>query len=273
MPRTRRPKAQIRSQDFAERIATRIWQEEPDPENPYLALRCRCQGYDLFDLMRECRFLDVLLLLFTGELPTKEQARLLELLMIALINPGPRHPASRAAMNAGAGRTDPAHILPISMSVLSGSHLGAHEVEMAMRFLRRHLRRQPGQTAERLIGESQRPLKGDWHIAPGFGSRYGGIDPIPRHLASTLVEQPGHGPALRWGAAFAEALVSESMGWLSTGVAAAVFLDLGCRPPAGAGLFQLLSAPGLLAHGIEMAGRPTTSLPFPRGKHYVIEES
>ena len=61
------------------------------------------------------------------------------------------------------------------------------------------------------------------------------------------------------------------MGWLSVGVAAAVFADLGFHPRYGAGLFQLLSAPGLLAHGMEQANKPITAMPFVSDNAYVID--
>lgn len=61
-------------------------------------------------------------------------------------------------------------------------------------------------------------------------------------------------------------------GWLATGVAAAAFCDLGFMPRAAAGLFQLLCAPGLLAHGVELANKPVTALPWISDDDYVIED-
>ena len=61
------------------------------------------------------------------------------------------------------------------------------------------------------------------------------------------------------------------MGWLSPGICAAVFLDLGFAPREGAGLFQLICAPGLLAHGLELADKPINSLPFLDEEKYIIE--
>lgn len=97
----------------------------PSPDNPYIAEHCRCRGYDLFELVQKRSFVDIIYLLLRGELPTKDQAQLFETLLVALINPGPRHPATRAAMNAGVGKTNTAHILPIALPVLGGDHLGA----------------------------------------------------------------------------------------------------------------------------------------------------
>lgn len=261
-----------RDETFATRTVTRLWQEVPSPDNPYLASQCRCHGYDILDLAEKRSFTDVLFLLFQGEFPSPEQSKLLETLLILLINPGPRHPAVRAAMNAGVSRTQTSHLLPIGLSVLTGEHLGSSEVMAAMRFLTDHIQRSPSEVASQYLNES-RPDRGDFHPIPGFGSRFGGIDPMPQRMAAQLRTMPGSGAAMAWGASLVNGLLPAGVGWLTPGVAAAVLHDLGFSPWAGAGLFQLACAPGILAHGLELANQPITSMPFLDEKHYVIATS
>jgi citrate synthase len=270
---TKHLRVQNRKEKFAQRTTTRIWQEVPAVHNPYLARQCRCGGYDLMDLIRKRSFVDVLFLLFLGRLPTRNQARLLETLMIAFINPGPRHPATRAAMNAGVGRTHPAHILPISLSVIGGNHLGGSEVTAAMRFLEKHLDSAPETTAEKRLLHADPPDEGDWRIAPGFGTRFGSIEPLSQDIAGELLMLSPTGGAMKWSHAFVEKIKPHGLGWLGTGICAAVFLDLGLPPRSGAGLFQLVCAPGLLAHGLELADKAITAMPFPDEEHYVIEKN
>lgn len=264
-------KVRRRAEEFTQRAATKIWQESAAPENPYLAESCRCHGYDLLELMEKRGFVEVLLLLFQGELPNREQARLLEQLMISLINPGPRHPATRAAMCAGVGKTDTTQILPVALTVLSGEFLGAGEIEEGMRFLRKEAKNNPREVAASLLSGTVRPDAGDWHVVPGFGCRFGGIDQLVTRQARILMETPAAGKCLVWGCAFAEALEAHGHGWLATGLAAAVFADLGIQPRLGPGLFQLLCAPGVLAHGMELANKPLTALPFVKDEDYIIE--
>ncbi|OMH38256.1 citrate/2-methylcitrate synthase [Motiliproteus sp. MSK22-1] len=260
-----------RNESFSDRVVTRIWDEEPCPDNPYLANTNRCHGYDLVELMEKRSFVDVFYLLFRGELPTPEESKILETLMIGLINPGPRHSATRAAMNAGIGKTDTLHILPISMMVLGGAFADAGVIEEGIRFLRKQRRNDPSEVAGRLLKESEPPTEGDRILAPGFGSLYGSVDPYSKNLVNTILELPGAGPVVCWGASFANEIQSNNLGWLRAGVAAAVFADLGFQPRAGGGLFQLLNAPGLLAHGLELANKPITAMPFIADDHYVIE--
>lgn len=266
-----KPVIKSRHEAFVERVATRIWQETPTSHNPYIAESCQCHGYDILELAGKRSFSDVIFLLQLGELPTAHQSQLFETLLVSLSNPGPRHPATRAAMNAGVGKTDPAHILPISQSVMSGNYLGGDEVSAAMAFLRENRKKEPDQIALELLAHHKRPDEGDWHIAPGFGSRFGDIDIFPERIAALLMTLPGKGSALDWAHEFVNPLHKHKLGWLSTGIAAAVFLDLGFHPRAGAGLFQITSSPGLLAHGLELANKPRTALPFPDDDHYFYE--
>jgi citrate synthase len=265
-------KVEVRSRNevFSARASTRIWQEIPAEDNPYIASAARCHGYDLFELMEKRSFVDVFYLLFRGELPGAEEAKLLQALMIGLINPGPRHPATRAAMNVGVGKTDPMHILPIAAGVLGGDHLGGGELEDAMRFLRKQQKGDAIALAEDVIDDLGSAAEaGSTH--PGFGQRHGGVDLLAAGIAERLAAMPAAGPALKWGQAFAAALAPAGRGWLATGVAAAVFADLGFQPRAGGVLFQLLGAPGLVAHGLEVANKPITAMPYVSDADYVIE--
>ena len=146
-----------RNVQFAEKLTTLIWQEVPSERNPYSAVTCHCHGYDIAELIEKCTFIDVLYLLFRGELPNREQAKLLQQLMVALINPGPRHPATRAAMIAGAGKTDLSHLLPISLSILGGQHRGAGGIEETIHFFRKNSRKNPIEICQSLLNEEERP--------------------------------------------------------------------------------------------------------------------
>ncbi len=249
-----------RNENFAERISTQIWQETPAADNPYITAALHCQGYDLRELMRKRSFVDVFYLMFRGDLPSRAQAQLLEQLMIALITPGPRHPASRAAMNVGVGKTHPVHILPIAASVLGGDYAGGGEVESAMRWLSEHI----NQPVIECLAQEQ-------HESTGFGRRQGGVQLLAVSLGEQLSQLDGAGPHLRWGVEMSRALGAQGKGWLMTGVAAAAFLDLGFAPRAGACLLQLLGAPGLVAQGLEYAGKPLVAMPFVSDDNYVIE--
>jgi citrate synthase len=256
---------------FAERPATGIWKEVPAPDNPYAADAAYCHGYPLSELIEKRGFIDMLFLLLTGELPGSGQRDLLNRLMVGLCNPGPRHPAVRAGMMAAVSKTVAPNILPLSLAVMGGEHLGAMEVERSMRFLRRHRRRDGAQVGRSVVRPGDKPDVGDTHVAPGFGELYGGPDRVTARVAHAVSKSPGAGATLAWCHDFVSAIEPHGFSWLSTGLAAAAFLDLGLHPRVGAGLYQFVSAPGILAHAMEMANKPLTAMPFLSQDNYVME--
>ncbi|MGI9287875.1 MAG: hypothetical protein ACR2P1_20990 [Pseudomonadales bacterium] len=261
-------KVQKRDGSFTTKTATNIWFEEPASENSYLVENAFCHGYNLIDLIRKRSFADTVYLLLRGELPNKEQSELFGCLMVAFMSPGPRHPATRAAVLAAVGKTDPALILPLSLSILTGENYGAYDVLPAMRFIVRNSRKAPQQVAEDIVKQ----VKDDSETAvPGFGNLFNGVDPLTNKIADTLTQLPGAGECMHWSVSFVAELRRANIGWLPTGLFAAVLCDLGFNPKLGAGLYQLCSAPGLLAHGMEFVGKPLTSVPFPDDDHYHIE--
>ncbi|MDH3325380.1 MAG: citrate synthase [Gammaproteobacteria bacterium] len=264
-------KTEHRKEIFSKKIPTRLCKELPSDDNPYLAKSIRYHGYELNDILENCNFVETFFLLFYGEFPDKNQSEILEKLMIGLINPGPRHPATRAAMYSSVSKTNPGNVLPIGLSIMSGSHGGAGDVESSMRFIRKNMRQSPQETANRLSELLPENSKEDLVIAPGFGQLYQSADPITSSISKMILALEGAGEALRWANEFAVVIQPYNMGWLKSGLAAAVFCDLGFQPKAGVGLYQLLTAPGILAHGLEVANKKLNSMPFPGDENYVFE--
>ena len=255
------------------RMQTGFWYEEPADNNPYLNKRAYCYGYDLQELMQHYSYTEVLFLIMRGELPTPEQTGLLTQLQIAFINPGIRHAATRAAINASVGRTDPAHYLPIGLSILSGSHLGAAEIYNSMRFFQARL----GQDIQTVLQEFEIQIieasreNTDTHPIPGFGRHFGDIDPFIQRIARQLAVLSEQNRYLDWGAQLSEALAGYQMGWLATGLVAAGMCDLNFTPRQGIGMYQLLCAPGIFAHADEYAQLPLEAFPFVGDDKYQIE--
>lgn len=138
-----------------------------------------------------------------------------------------------------------------------------------MRFLCKNYSQSPECIADKWMStpeDKRQPLY-------GFDQHYGGIHIQAQKLADTLLKVSEAADVLRWGNAFAAVLDSVSMGWLPVGVAAAVFVDLGLHPKYGAALFQLFSAPGMIAHGLVLYSKPLTAMPHVKDQDYEIEIS
>lgn len=251
-----------RNTAFARRIRTRIWDEVADPSNPWLATTARCHGYALDDMIARLDYPQSLFLLLRGELPNASQRELLRRFLVAFCNPGPRHAATRAIMNAAVSGSQAANLAAIGLGILGGDHLGSGEVANAARFIARERLREPEAVADALLAQAELPAAGDRRIAPGFGSLFGAIDPFAAGLADAFTGAATAQPALAWSARFAARLAPATCGWLVPGLAAAVCLDMGFAPGTAAQLFQLAALPGLLAHGIEMSRESLDAMPF-----------
>lgn len=252
-----------RNTQFAQRVRTRIWQELPEADNPWLATDARCHGYAHSAMVGQLDYPQTLFLLLRGELPDVQQHELLRRFLVAFCNPGPRHGATRAVMNAAASGSRSHNLAAIGLAILGGEHLGSGEVEQAAAYLARHRGADPATLAATLIaaGAGAQHLA-DRRVAPGFGTLFGGIDPQAGALATLLGAAPGSWPALAWGERFAACLGESGCGWLAPGVAAAACVDLGFTPRAAGALYQIASLPGLLAHGLEMGRQGLQAMPF-----------
>jgi citrate synthase len=261
---------QRRPTAFAERARTRIWEEQPHPQNPYLATAARCHGYALDDMVSQLDYPGTLFLLLRGELPTPAQSALLQRFLVAFCNPGPRHAATRAVMNAAASGTRSADLGAIGLTLLGGEHLGSAEVENSARFIARSRDRDPLALAAQLGATGLAEGPGDRRIAPGFGSCFGDVDPLATSLAGLFAAEAEPAGPLQWSMRFAAALEPAGCGWLMPGLAAALCCEMGFGARAAGLLFQIAALPGLLAHGLEMAGQGITAMPFIADEDYLL---
>jgi citrate synthase len=259
-----------RSRDtaFPERVRTRVWEEVPDPANPWLSTGARCHGYALEEMARRLSFDDTVFLLLRGELPDPLQKRLFSRFLVSFCNPGPRHAATRAIMNAAASGTRNAALPSIGLALLGGEHLGSAEVEQAAAFIAARSQDDPAAVAAVLVSGLAAAEDADRRAAAGFGTLHGSIDGFCLSLAAPLCELARENGPLAWSARLAAELNAHGCGWLQPGLAAACALELGFAPRAAGLLYQFASLPGLLAHALETAGRGITAMPFVPEERY-----
>lgn len=247
-----------------ERIHTRIWHEEPEPDNPFATQIARCHGYDVYgDMLGKARWVDMLYLLFRGEAPTPAQADLLEALALALANAGPRDPANHAAMCAGIGGSPAASALMAALAVGAGRHTGAREVHAAMT-LWIDCGNDLASWQQRLQTASQAEA-GIWPASehpPGFDP-HGVSTPTIVKQALDVLSRLSPGPHLPW-LAIHRPHLEKSAGLVITltAVAAAALADLGFSPDQGEMLHLLLRLPGAAAHALEQRAHSYKNFPF-----------
>ncbi|HUW00286.1 MAG TPA: hypothetical protein VMV88_09025 [Gallionella sp.] len=248
-----------------ETIHTRIWQEQAEPDNPFAALSCHCHGYDVYgELLAQASWIEYLFLLFRGEAPTKQQARLLEGLAIALANPGPRDASVHAAMCGGVGGSTSASCLMAALAVGAGASGGAREVFNAM---------QDWQVRgiDLALWQSElavKPVDDPADIWPAAGHP-AGFDPYGVRCTTPVLQTLAHlaaldcAPSLSWLQDHRVALeTAAGLPLAMIGVAAAALRDLGCTPEQGEMLLLLLRLPGAAVHALEQKGTGYKNFPF-----------
>jgi citrate synthase len=249
-----------------EAIHTRIWKEEPEPNNPFATRVVFCHGYDVYgEMLGNARWAQMLYLLFRGEAPTAEQTNLLDGLALALANPGPRDQSVHAAMCGGVAGSTAAASLMAALSVGAGRYGGAREVFDAM-----HLWLQCGcnllEWQSHLTAVREQPLD-IWPQAehpPGFDP-YGVSTPTVVLQTLQRLVDIAHTPQLKWLLACrAELEAIAKLPLAMTGVAAAALSDLGFSPQQGEMLYLMLRLPGAAAHALEQGEYGFKQFPFYR---------
>lgn len=245
------------------KVNTNICLEQAKDDNPFVCSKQFLAGYNTLELAKSRSFTEVLFLLFNLDLPNTAEKKVLEMLMVGLINPGPRHPATKAAIAAGLSKANPEHILPIATSTIGGERGGAKEVLAAHKFIRAHIHKD----AERVTSENEQSTES--RFAPGFGHYFGDIDEYIQSLARQIQTEGQIGAHTQWAMQLNHALKEANMGILDVGLAAAIFCDLGIGERESVALYQFMRAPGMIAHGLEQTHRPVTDVPLLEDEHYV----
>lgn len=252
-------------------LETSFWKESPSDSNAFQVADAWCHGYNLFELASKRGFVDVFYLLFKGELPSSEQARFLNQLMILLINPGPRHPATRAGITASASMTYEEHLVPIVTSAFGGKRQGAGNMRRCARFLDEVQGRDVAEVAGMLLSEDV----GDGHaqclVASEFGESSVWVDRVLTHLRREFPDNH----AVLWLLDLNRKVVERSSNSKSITLEALVTYllgYLGFNTDQLVGVYQMFVLPGLFAHASEYVSKPANSLPFVQDENYVIED-
>lgn len=248
-----------------ETVKSRIWREEPEPDNPFAAAACFCHGYDVFgDMLGNSGLIEYLYLLFLGERPDHIRRKLLEDIAVAIANPGPRDHSVMAAMNGGVGGSNSAACLIAALAVGAGQYGGSREVALAM-----DIWVECGQDLESWKAQlTNRPVADRADVWPDI-EHPPGFDPHGVSCQTPARQTLGH---------LADICPEGALGWLNdnrttlesvadaplamTGVIAAALHDLGFNSRQGEMLHLILRLPGAAVHALEQSQYGFRQFPF-----------
>lgn len=252
------------SDNFGQVVNTRIWHEQPEPDNPFAAAACRAHGYDVYgQLLGRAGYIDYLYLLLKGERPDSATAAVLNMLAVAMANPGPRDPSVHAAMAAGATGAPASSALMAAIAAGAGSAGGAREVLLAMQAWADCGMKLAPWCARLATPVETRPVF--WpqmEHAPGFDPHGASCATPVRQLLAALQQQLPDG-RIAW-LATQRAALEQAAGipLAQNGVVAAAFADLGLSPAEGEMLTLLWRLPGAAVHALEQQQRGFRQFPF-----------
>jgi len=211
----------------------------------------RIRGYDLTELIGGLSYPATLFLLYTGELPTVSESRLIDALMVASIDHGPATPSALAARGSisGGGTLQAAGAAGL---LTMGRHHGA-AVEACMGVLQKVA---DGESAETVIEE----ITARGERVPGFGHRqHKERDPRVDRLFELAANEDFETPHIDAATAVEATLLARTGKPVPInidGAMAAVLGDIGVPAEFSNAIFITARLGGVLRHAIEEQGMP-----------------
>ena len=248
-----------------ENITTSIWREVAEEDNPFVAEKSYCSGYDVYgDLLGNVTWAEYIYLLFKLEKPKPWQSKLLENIAVAIANPGPRDLSVRGAMNGGVGGSTAASCLMAALAPGAGKNGGAREVYQVMR-LWQQCQYDLSLWQQKLTDYEDEQTVEVWPASehsPGF-------DPYGASCSTPVIQTLNHLTSIYSEGALAylaanrnqfEQFADCPLGM--TGVIAAAFTDLDLSDEQAEMLFLLLRLPGAAVHSLEQKKLGWRKYPF-----------
>ncbi len=213
------------------------------------------RGYRLLDLVGNLTFAQAIFLVLKGELPTDAESRMMEAMLVSVIDHGIAPPSVIAARSVASGGNSLNVGVAAGVMAFGSAHGGA--LEDAMKFL------QDGVNSDRGVSEIVSEYLSVKKPIPGFGHRYyKEFDPRTRRLMELAKHYGFYGKHCEFAEAVEEEIFKQKGKRIVLnvdGAIAAVASEMGFDWRLGKGFFIIGRVPGLVAHVFEEL---TTEKPF-----------
>lgn len=224
----------------------------------------RLRGYPVQDLIRGASFVQTIWAMVRGDLPTDEQAALLEKALVAAVDHGPQAPSIAAARMAATCGVGLHGAMSTGVGLLGDVHGGAGQqcVELLTAIADEVAATPPdGDALDRLpdvVARRLAALKEAGRYVPGFGHRFHPRDPRRDPLLEAVHVAAAAGTVEGRHLAVAEEIERQlgsgrarPLPMNIDGATAVVYAELGFAPELARGLFILSRSVGILAHSWE----------------------
>jgi citrate synthase len=218
------------------------------------ATSIRIRGYDLTALMVNATFSDVLFLLHQGRLPSEGERRLIEAILIAVVDHGPGSPSAAAArMVASGNRQAPEAAVAAGILAMGDVHGGAGMACVELITTGVTSASDKGTSIESAANETVTIAIGRGARLPGLGHRLHAVDPRTAVLFDLAKKYRIAGKGVHFMTALAQAAGEriKPMPLNIDGALAAVLYDMECTPLFARFIFVIGRAGGLTAQIME----------------------
>ena len=229
------------------------------------------RGYAIEDLIGEVGLAQMIWLMTRGELPSPEQARLLETALMSAVDHGPQAPSiaiARMAATCGVGLNS---AMASGLNVLGDVHGGAGEQAIEFYHTVQAEVSNGAPLQEAVINGIDGFEAAGGKYLPGFGHRFHPVDPRAPKLMDVVSSAQDKGiisGAFRSIALEIEHVLRARKGrpipMNIDGATAVIYAELGFPAPLARGLFCLSRSVGILAHAweqMQQGGRNKGPLP------------
>lgn len=216
------------------------------------------RGYPIEQLIGNVGFIETIWLMLRGDLPSRAQATLLEVALVASVDHGPQAPSIAIARMATTCGVPVNGAMASAINVLGDVHGGPGQQCMELYL---EIDAELGQLDD--LQESvgvvlQRHRDAGVTYFPGFGHRFHPLDPRTPRLLSLVDAAAAEGVVDGRFAAIGRAVENaisagrpQRIPMNVDGVTAVIYCELGLTPELGRGVFILARSVGILAHTIE----------------------
>jgi len=215
-------------------------------------------GYAIEELIGNVSFPTMIWLMTRGDLPSPEQAKLLEAALVSAVDHGPQAPSiaiARMAATCGVGLNN---AMASAVNVLGDVHGGAGEQAVGL-YHDIASRMDAGAPLGDAVaaGVDHQIAENGKHI-PGFGHRFHPVDPRAPRLLALVKDAAARGEISGRFGVIASAIEQELLSRKGKripmnidGATAVIYAELGFAPELARGLFCLSRSVGILAHAWE----------------------
>lgn len=210
------------------------------------------KGYELSELIKNCSFADMVLLMTTGNIPRLPEKKVMDAILVSCCDQGPYPPSTNATRFVASCGVPLQAAVAAGMLAFGDHHGGA--IENCARLLQEWVKVADGRESQQIASLIIKEHRERNERLPGFGHAYFEIDPRCKALLAIAAQSISPHPHIDLLLALEAKLASGKDKPLAAninGAVGAAISDLSIDWKFARGIFLISRSIGLVAHAVE----------------------